>query len=128
MSLVRSHLSLIGCELWAPQGSSADLLRLEGIQRRATISFCFLRRPFVGKRLSSETRTLTELYFLWNNLPLDIKSSTSVSILKSIKLDNTFDLDRPRTWKTLCTSVVSVVLYSQTVVHLKCNSDIIVNN
>ena len=35
LSLVRSHLSF-GCELWAPQGSSADLFRLEGIQRRAT--------------------------------------------------------------------------------------------
>ena len=35
LSLVRSHLSF-GCEIWAPQGPSADLLRLEGIQRRAT--------------------------------------------------------------------------------------------
>ena len=32
---IRSHLSL-GCEIWAPQGPSADLLCLEGIQRRAT--------------------------------------------------------------------------------------------
>ena len=35
LSLVRSHLSF-GFEIWAPQGLSADLLRLEGIQRRAT--------------------------------------------------------------------------------------------
>ena len=37
LSLVRSYLSF-GCEIWAPQGPSADLLRLEGIgiQRRAT--------------------------------------------------------------------------------------------
>jgi hypothetical protein len=35
LSLVRSHLSF-GCEIWAPQGPSADLLRLEGIQRQAT--------------------------------------------------------------------------------------------
>ena len=35
LSLVRSHLSF-GCEIWVPQGPSADLLRLEGIQRRAT--------------------------------------------------------------------------------------------
>ena len=33
--LVRSHLSF-GSEFWAPQGPSADLLRLEGIQRRTT--------------------------------------------------------------------------------------------
>ena len=44
--LVRSHLSF-GCELWAPQGSSADLLRLEGIQRRATkfILHDYMNRP-----------------------------------------------------------------------------------
>ena len=35
LSLVRSHLSF-GSEIWAPQGPSADLLRLEEIQRRAT--------------------------------------------------------------------------------------------
>ena len=35
LSLVRSHLSFV-CGIWAPQGPSADLLRLEGIQRRAT--------------------------------------------------------------------------------------------
>ena len=35
LSLVRSHLSF-GCEIWAPQDPSADLLRFEGIQRRAT--------------------------------------------------------------------------------------------
>ena len=36
LSLVRSHLSFCS-EIWAPQGpSSADLLPLEGIQRRAT--------------------------------------------------------------------------------------------
>ena len=40
LSLVRSHLSF-GCEIWAPQGPSADLLRLEGIQRRAT-KFIFI--------------------------------------------------------------------------------------
>ena len=33
--LVRSHLSF-GSEFWTPQGPSADLLRLEGIQRRTT--------------------------------------------------------------------------------------------
>jgi hypothetical protein len=33
--LVRSHLSF-GCEIWAPQGPSADLLHLERIRRRAT--------------------------------------------------------------------------------------------
>ena len=38
LSLVRSHLSF-GCEVWAPQGPSADLLHLEGIQRRATKLF-----------------------------------------------------------------------------------------
>ena len=32
---VRSHLSY-GCEIWAPQSPSADLLHIEGIQRRAT--------------------------------------------------------------------------------------------
>ncbi len=35
MSLVRSHLSH-GCEVWAPQGPSSDMYRLESIQRRAT--------------------------------------------------------------------------------------------
>ena len=35
LSLVRSHLSF-DSEIWAPQGLSADLLRFEGIQRRAT--------------------------------------------------------------------------------------------
>ena len=41
LSLVRSHLSF-GSEIWAPQGPSADLLRLEEIQRRANKlnSFC----------------------------------------------------------------------------------------
>ena len=35
LTLVRSHLSY-GSEIWSPQGSSRDLVLIEGIQRRAT--------------------------------------------------------------------------------------------
>ena len=35
LTLVRSHLSY-GSEIWTPQGSSRDLVLIEGIQRRAT--------------------------------------------------------------------------------------------
>ena len=49
------------------------------------------------------------IVYLWKQLPNDIKLSTSVSILKSKlfsyysdKLNTVFDIDRPRTWKTLC--------------------------
>ena len=35
LTLVRSQLSH-GCEVWAPQGASSDLFRLECIQRRST--------------------------------------------------------------------------------------------
>ena len=55
------------------------------------------------------------IVFLWHNLPSDIKSSSSISILKSKlylyytnKLNNTFDVDRPRTWKTLCSKCRSL--------------------
>ena len=57
------------------------------------------------------------IVFLWNNLPSDIKSSSSVAILKSKlyifytkKLNSTFDVDRPRTWKTVSLCVVNVVI------------------
>jgi hypothetical protein len=68
-----------------------------------------------------KTRTLfrnsyfNRIVFLWHNLPSDIKSSSSISILKSKlylyytnKLNNTFDVDRPRTWKTLCSKCRSL--------------------
>jgi hypothetical protein len=47
---------------------------------------------------------------MWNNLPSTIKSSLTFSSLKSKlyhyyyeKLSFDFDVDRPRTWKSLCT-------------------------
>ena len=56
-------------------------------------------------------------------LPNDIKLLTYVSILKSKlfsyyidKLNTVFDIDRPRTWKTLCSKCIHC---KQIVVH-KC--------
>ena len=52
---------------------------------------------------------------IWNNLPNNIKSSSSLSILKANlykyyinKLNTVFDTDRPRTWKTLCSKCRSL--------------------
>ena len=173
LSLVRSHLSF-GCEIWAPQGPSADLLRLEGIQRRATkfvlqdytssyvvrlkklnlipvsywheikdIIFLYKCKSgmyeldinlYISQPLHNSTRSssgdlrpnlcktslfrnsyFNRMVFLWNNLPSDIKSSSSVAILKSKlylfytnKLNSSFDVDRPRTWKTVCSKCRSL--------------------
>ena len=174
LSLVRSHLSF-GCEIWAPQGPSADLLRLEGIQRRATkfilkdyessypdrlkklnliplsywheikdIIFFYKCKSglyeldtnqFINQPLHHSTRSssgdflrpnlcktslfrdsyFNRIVFLWNNLSSGIKASSSVAILKTKlyiyytnKLNTVFDIDRPRTWKTLCSKCRSL--------------------
>ena len=167
LSLVRSHLSF-GCEVWAPHGASADLLHLEGIQRRATkfivqdyelssvgrlknlnliplsywheikdIIFLYNCKygmyeidinQYITQPLHHSTRSssgnlrpnlcktslfrnsyFNRIVFLWNNLPSDIKSSSSVALLKSKlyifynkKLNSTFDVDRPRTCMEIC--------------------------
>ena len=132
-TLVCSQL-LHGCEVWAPQGASSNLFRLESIQRRSTkfilndyescYLICILKDLSINQPvqflatfcvqtcaelLYLGTRSLIELFILWNQLPNDIKLSTSVSILKSKlfsyysdKLNTVFDINRPRTWKTLC--------------------------
>jgi hypothetical protein len=116
LSLVRSHLSF-GCEIWAPQGPSADLLRLEGIQfinqplhhSTRSSSGDFLR-PNLCKTSLFRDSYFNRIVFLWNNLPSGIKASSSVTILKTKlyiyyytnKRITVFDIDRPRTWKTLC--------------------------
>ena len=174
LSLVRSHLSH-GCEVWAPQGPSSVMYRLESIQRRATkfilqdhdssysdrlkklnlipLSYwlelkdivfffkCkvgvyeldiqqFIKQPRHQSTRSSSgdflcpnlcrTSLFRNSYFnrivnIWNNLPNNIKSSSSLSILKANlykyyinKLNTVFDTDRPRTWKTLCSKCRSL--------------------
>ena len=49
------------------------------------------------------------IVLIWNNLPLVIRQCQSYSTFKAKlykyyydKLDNDFDPDRPRTWKTIC--------------------------
>lgn len=168
LTLVRSHLSY-GSEIWAPQGSSADLVLLEGVQRRATkfilqdykssystrlkllnllpISYWFeikdliffykcnagvfeinidqhtshpssrstrfissdQLRPNLCRSSSFRSSYFNRIIPLWNNLPSDIKSSSSSSTFKTRlynhyfnKLDLDFDVQRPRTWKTFC--------------------------
>ena len=173
LSLVRSHLSF-GCEVWVPQGASADLLHLEGIQRQATnfilhdyelsyvgrlkklnliplsywheikdIIFLYKCKygmyeidinQYITQPLHHSTRSssgdlrpnlcktslfrnsyFNTIVFLWNNLQSDIKSSSSVPILKSKlyifctkKLNSTFDVDRLRTWKSVCSKCRSL--------------------
>lgn len=174
LSLVRAHLSY-GSEIWAPQGSCADLLRLESVQRRATkfilqdykssyserlkklnlipISYWFeikdivffykcksgifelnvehytnhsihrsTRSSSVGSLRPNLCKTslfrnsyFNRIVFLWNSLSSEIKSSSSVTTLKTKlylhyinKLNSTFDVDRPRTWNTLCTKCRSL--------------------
>ena len=168
LTLVRSHLSY-GSEIWSPQGSSRDLVLIEGIQRRATkfitqeynssyssrlkslnllpafywfeikdLTFYYkcksggyevdvdqystqpslhttrfsssdLRRPNLCKSSTFRSSYFNRMILLWNNLPSHIKSSNSCAIFKSKlytyylnKLNSDFDVERPRTWETIC--------------------------
>ena len=65
--------------------------------------------------LGTRNRLFNRIVYWWNQLPNDIKLSTSVSILKSKlfsyysdKLNTVFDIDRFRTWKTLCSKCRSL--------------------
>jgi hypothetical protein len=82
-------------------------------------------RPNLCKTSLFRNSYFNRIVFLWNNLPSDIKSSnSSVAILKSKlyifytkKLNSTFDVDRPRRWKSVCSKCR---FYIQSVVH-RCN-------
>ena len=168
LALVRAHLCY-GSELWAPQSTSKDLLRIESVQRRASkyvlqdyhssyadrlkllnllpISYwyemkdiiCFYKiksglydlnpegyidhpthhltrfsstncyRPNLCRTAYFRSSFFNRIVPLWNNLPEDLKSSTSTATLKyklknyyRVKLETFFDVDRPWTWKTIC--------------------------
>lgn len=79
LSLVRSHLSY-GSELWAPQNSSNDLRRLEGVQRRATK---FILQDYTSSYLARLKKT--------NLLPLSfgLKWKTSFSFLNASRVSLT---------------------------------------
>ena len=66
-------------------------------------------RPNLCRTSLIRNSYFNRIVIIWNNLPSDIKSSSSISILKANlykyynnKLNAIFDTDRPRTWKTLC--------------------------
>ena len=66
-------------------------------------------RPNLCRTALFRNSFFNRIVYLWNQLPNDIKLSTSVLILKSKlfsyysdKLNTVFDIDRPRTWKTSC--------------------------
>jgi hypothetical protein len=72
-------------------------------------------RPNLCKTSLFRNSYFNRIVFLWNNLPSDIKSSSSVAILKSKlyifytkKLNSTFDVHRPSTWKTVCSKCRSL--------------------
>ena len=65
-------------------------------------------RPNVCRTTVFRNSYFDRIVIMWNNLPSDIKSSSSISILKANlykyynnKLNAAFNTDRPRTWKTL---------------------------
>ena len=72
-------------------------------------------RPNLCKTSLFRNSYFNRIVFLWNSLPSHIKSSSSVSILKS-KLylfyknnrNSSFEIDRPRTWKTMCSKCRSL--------------------
>ena len=81
--------------------SSTDSLNLYPVHRLRTSLF---RDSFFNRVVK-----------LWNNLPLEIRKSSSISAFKSrlykhyfLKLRNVFDTDRLSTWKTICPSCRSI--------------------
>jgi hypothetical protein len=77
--------------------SSTDSLNLYPVNRLRTSLF---RDSFFNRVVK-----------LWNNRPLEIRKSPSISAFKSrlykhyfIKLRNVFDTDRLSAWKTICPS------------------------
>jgi hypothetical protein len=166
-----SKISLVlGSEIWSPQGSSRDLVLIEGIQRRATkfitqdynssyssrlknlnllpISYWFeikdltfyykfksggyevdidqystqpsvhatrfsssdLRRPNLCKSSTFRSLYFNGIILLWT-YDLVISSHRSLAlhsnpnfilIILINKLNSDFDVERPRTWKTIC--------------------------
>ena len=176
LTLVRAHICY-GSEIWAPQSTSKDLLRIESVQRRATkyvlqdyhssytdrlkllnllpISYWYEIKDIISfykmksgiydlnpenyidppsqhfTRFSStnsfrlnlcRTTSFRSSFFnrivpLWNSLPEELKLSNSTVILKTKlknhyqeKLKTVFDVDRPRTWKTICSKCRSCVV------------------
>ena len=72
-------------------------------------------RPNLCRTALFRNSFFNRIVYLWNQLTNDIKLLTSVSILKSKlfsyysdKLNTVFDIDRPRTWKTLCSKCRSL--------------------
>ena len=87
-------------------------------------SFGDFLRPNLCKTALYRNLFFNRIIYLWNQLPNDIKLSTTVSILKSKlfsyysdKLNTVFDIDRPRIGKHYAASVVHC---QQIVVH-KCS-------
>ena len=177
LTLVRAHLCY-GSEIWAPQSTSRDLLRIESVQRRSTkyvlqdyhssytdrlkllnllpisywyeikdiISFYKMKsgiydlnpenyvdpppsqhltpfsstisfRPNLCRTTSFRSSFFNRIVPLWNSLPEELKLSNSTVILKTKlknhyqeKLKTVFDVDRPRTWKTICSKCRSCVV------------------
>ena len=70
-----------------------------------TISF----QPNLCRTTSFRSSFFNRIVPLWNSLPEELKLSNSTVILKTKlknhyqeKLKTVFDVDRPRTWKTIC--------------------------
>ena len=72
-------------------------------------------RPNLCRRSLFRNSYFNRIVIISNNLPSDIKSFSSIYILKanlykycSNKLNTVFDIDRPRAWKTLCNNCRSL--------------------
>ena len=93
-------------------------LQISSVVAKANMTLGFLRRHRLRTSLFRDS-FYNRVVKLWNNLPIEIRKSSSISAFKSrlykhyfLKLRNVFDTDRLSTWKTICPSCRSIGSHS----------------